>query len=307
MRRVGRRNISDRVPRKKRMRPGYRRLEKSSARAVPNTEAVWLDYHQTITMVTGASGTYWAYFVEPNSVLQIDPFVSSTTPGFSVESIKFKEYEPLMYEGWVEFGPPTADSTTVAQAATTFVCHSLTANGISSGGSAVDLTPCVSLGSGNSEKMMGAQGAPPVRHSFRRTFRSVFGNTTNTDNFRAATNTVPANTAYLCFGFKMQGGTGLTQTVTAEVNLRIKVRFFNYIDNLTSTGKGLKYGDIMCAACFAAKGVPYTPCCDAIITCPNDGCMRPCCLESPSRNCLNKKPKMVITRPPFQRQNSQKI
>jgi len=297
----------DRVPRLRRKRPERRRLERSSTKAVPNSEGVWLGYHSTITMTTGASATYWAYFVEPNSVLSIDPFVSSTTPGFSVESIKFKEYEPLMYEGWVEFAPPTAESTTVAQPAATFVCHSLTANGITSGGSAVDLSPCVSLGDGNSEKMMGGQGAHPVRHTFRRTFRSLFGNTTNTDNFRAATNTVPANTAYLCFGFKMQGTSGLAQTVTVELSLRVKVRFFSYIDNLTSMKKGSRYTDMICAACFSLNGSSYTPCCEATIVCPNDGCVRPCCIGDQSRNCLNKKPKMVIVRPPMQRQNSQKL
>jgi len=239
--------------------------------------------------------------------LTIDPFVSSTTPGFSVESIKFKEYEPLMYEGWIEFAPLIATSTTIAAPAASFVCHSLTANGISSGGSAVDLTPCVSLGEGNSEKMIGSQGAIPVRHTFRKTFRSLFGNTTNTDNFRSATNTVPANTAFLCFGFKApQQGTAVLVT-TVELNLRVKVRFFNYIDNLTAVAQGAKYNSMICAACFVDEGRPYTPCCEIVQRCSNCGCGRPCSVENPSRSCTNKKPKMVLIRPPLVRQLSQKI
>jgi len=307
MQRFGHKRKEDRVLREKRMRPGYRTMSKTIPRAVPNMEGVWLNYHQSITLTTGASGTVWAYYVEPNSVLTIDPFVSSTTPGFSVESIKFKEYEPLMYEGWIEFAPLIATSTTIAAPAVSFVCHSLTSNGISSGVSAVDLTPCVSLGAGNSEKMVGAQGAIPVRHTFRRTFRSVFGNTTNTDNFRSATNTVPANTSFLCFGFKapQQGTAALVTTV--ELNLRVKVRFFSYIDNLTSQVQGAKYGNMICAACFAGEGLPYTPCCEVMQKCPNDGCLRPCCVGDQSRNCTNKKPKMVLVRPPLIRQLSQKM
>jgi len=277
---------------------------KSPKKAVPNSEPVTLTFKRRFDLTTGVSGVSWANFVETNNVLQLDPHDSTTTPGFSAESIKFAEYEPLWYKGFVEFAP-VHDATTAATLldATCHVVHALTNHSISAGGSAADLTAAASLGRGNSSKLLASVGSGKVKHSFRRTFKSLVGNTTNTDAFRSASNTAPANLTYLLFGFTSAGSGTNVLTCTAFVSLTIAVRFFTYVDTLTSKDGVPSLVNVKCAACFFQSGKPFTPCCSACRACPVCGWTAPCTKENPLRFCKSLRPILKML-PPMQRQLS---
>jgi hypothetical protein len=271
-------------------------------RAVDNEEVVRLDYVKFYTLTTGLSGTVWAYFIEPNNVLQIDPFISSTTPGFASMATKYAEMEPISYSGDIEFAP-LKDSTTPATLldGESLVIHSVTNLGITSGGSAKDLEAPSALARGATRRMLGTAGSGRVIHKFRRTFKSVFGNTTNTDAFRSATNSAPANLSYICFGFTTAGSGTNVVTCSVEVRLSIIVRFYNYVPTLTSV-----FGQFpKCAACALQDGQPFTYCCSKEGACLVCGWVTLCTKEHPLRDCCNKQP-MLKMKPPVCRQSSLK-
>jgi len=272
----------------------------SSFATTPPRTSVWMNYRQTIPIATTLASGFAAYYLESNHLFQMDPSVSSTTPGFSSYAGRYATYRVRAYKGSVSFENSSFGSTLGVSSGSSYVCHSNTNLGVSSGGSHTSLEAFSCLAK-NSIRPLAAVGGPPSVHVFNRSIRSIVGENVMKDSYKSLVNGAPSSLTYLVFGFKMPSTTftGNLPSCTATITMMVLVDFLDYIDTLTSFEQIQK-----CAACAALSEKSYVPC-----RCGTRGECRLCHWECPCsedhrlHSCPLVRVKAEL-RPPLQRRKS---
>jgi len=265
-------------------------------------EKASLTYTATYHLTSASSTGFRAYYILTNGS-QVDPFISSSTPGLSSYFARYASYRIRSYHGTVQFANSTLQNLSTPSRyvpLTGMVCHSNTTLGITptTGGAAINLIPYSSLAK-NQEKTIGAPSSPNTIIPFRRTILSVTGENVMQSSYKALGGAIPASPTYLAFGINWDP-TGLPivpplDVIDCEVTVRLTqdFEFLDYVDTLTSF-EGLK----MCAACQFLQEREYVPCiCSTRGACINCGSTRPCSEEFPLPTCPREKLYMDVRAP----------
>jgi len=274
---------------------------RSMSQTSPPKTTVWMGYKQTLQLTSTLATGHRAYYLESNHAFQVDPFATSTTPGFASYAARYASYRVRAYKGSISFENNSIASTLGFSSGSTFVCHANTNLGVTSGGSNTAIQSFAALGR-NSMVPLPAVGGPAAVHRFNRSVSSVTGESVSKDAYKSLVNGAPADLTYLVFGFEMPatGFTGNIPQCAVSVNLEILVDFLDFIDTLTSFVQNPK-----CAACAYAEGAEYTPCrCGTRSACLLCGWTRPCSELHPVATCPISHTKALLTPPSSERRNS---
>jgi hypothetical protein len=277
----------------------------------------------------------FAYPIYSNGVFAVDPAAPTgytTTPGFSVLAANYAAYRVRRYKGAITFSGLNGSSTPNSLASIqTCVCHTNSALGASSGGTAgIDILQFkANRPQLNTAKVLqpidsgkGSIGSK-VTHTFNHSIEYIAGESVMQPGYKSATNTIPSIPTYIVFG--MQSAQTVSDVCSVEVKLAMLVEFLDYIDTLTSyegektplseekrlESLGQPIQSLPCAGCKYLHSLEYLPCpdpeCSVVDTCTNCGYDHKCTANFQSPRCPYRADTVPLGVPKLKKQASKKL
>jgi hypothetical protein len=305
---------------RKRQPKGRPLRSKVGSTLTPSRRAVWLEYVSELGLTTTGTGkNSYAYPIYTNGAFAVDPSSPTgftTTPGFSVLATNYAAYRVKAYKGSITF------SNTFAVSGSTVVCHSNSALGAPSGGTAT--VPILQYAANrptiNTVRPIAAtgNGASQVTHTFSHTISAIAGESINQPGYKCLTNTVPSILTYIVFGWFFSTAVS-NATMTVNVKLKMLVEFLDYIDTLTSFQTeeerlktlGTPASFQPCAGCRQYQTLEAAPCpdpeCHCIDKCTNCGSSRKCIAAAQSPLCPWRAELATVIPPVLAKANSRTL